>query len=169
MTAMMRQKCQQTLTFWLLLGVVFAAASPIDAAGREPPAYVVEALSGVALGGNDPVSYFVEPTPVAGKPDYEYDWGGVPWYFATAANRDVFARSPQVYAPQYTGHATTALAEGYLSDGNPSIYLVVADRLYLFYSPETREAFLKSPKALLAAADKFWSRYSADTDASPQS
>ncbi len=82
---------------------------------------VTDPLTGVALDGFDPVTYFTEPLPRLGKPDYEYYWGGVPWYFVTAANRDVFIRAPDVYAPQHGGHCEMSLARGYLSDGKPQI------------------------------------------------
>ena len=41
------------------------------------------------------MSYFIEPEPQQGEPDFEYIWGGVSWYFASAANRDVFIAQSQ--------------------------------------------------------------------------
>jgi len=70
-----------------------------------------------------------------GLADYTYTFAGVPWYFASAANRDVFMRHPDVYAPQFGGHCTTALARGYLSDGNPQLYAVEGMKLYLRSTP----------------------------------
>lgn len=152
---MMRQTGKQTLTIAFGLSVLLAlgGSGPACAGG---PGFVVDTLTGVALGGMDPVSYFTAAEPLEGVSDFEYDWGGVPWYFANAADRDVFRRAPEVYAPQFGGHSTTSLAEGYLSDGDPRIYAVVADRLYLFYSGGTRDAFERAPAATINAARRRW-------------
>lgn len=167
MTAMMRQIRKQTLTMMLALQLTAVAsvfAPAVQAADAAIPV-VTDPLTGVALDGFDPVSYFTEPAPLPGRPDFEYDWQGVPWYFANGANRDVFIRSPEVYAPQFGGHAAMALARGYLSDGNPQIFMIVAKRLYLFYSLSNRDAFLQSPGKAIAQARAQWARLAGGQDA----
>ena len=159
---MMRQIHKQLLAILLAAQVLLAAglaAAPVVADGLVPQ-FVTDPLTGVALDGFDPVSYFTEPAPLPGLPDFEYDWHGVPWYFANAANRDVFIRAPETYAPQFGGHATMALSRGYLSDGNPQIYLLVAKRLYLFYSTGNRDAFIMSQAAATESAHANWSKLS---------
>jgi len=117
---------------------------------------VTDPLTGVAIDGYDAVSYFTDPEPQPGKPDFEYVWQGVPWYFESAANRDVFLRNPEVYAPQFGGHCVTSLGRGYLSDGKPRLYLVRALKLYFFYSTANRDAFQLSPEEALKAAAENW-------------
>jgi len=159
---MMRQIRKQTLTIVFGLPIMISASLTIPAtAAGLAPAIVVDSLTGVALDGFDPVSYFTDRQPSPGKPDYEYDWHGVPWYFASGANRDVFIRSPETYAPQFGGHSTTAMAQGYLSDGNPQIYVVAAERLYLFYSIDNRDAFTAAPNAIIAGARAAWQKLTA--------
>ncbi len=119
-------------------------------------AIVSDPLTGVAIDGYDPVSYFTEKEPLVGKPDFELVWAGVPWHFASAANRDAFARAPEIYAPRYGGHCAMAMARGYLSDGNPRIYALKDQRLYLFYSGANRDAFLLSPYAALGESERRW-------------
>ncbi|WP_299641169.1 YHS domain-containing (seleno)protein [Devosia sp.] len=137
--------------------VVFGCAfgAPAGAAGLVT-AIVTDPLTGVALEGYDPVSYFTDPDPVPGSPDYEYRWGGVPWYFASAANRDVFMRNPEIYAPQFGGHCLTSLSRGYLSDGKPRLYAIAGMKLYLFYSVANREAFVQSEESSLRTAERNW-------------
>lgn len=162
MAAMMRQKRKQNLTItgllaalwvsaWLTLSFPVSAAALVDAIVTDP-------LTGVALEGYDPVSYFTEPEPVQGLADYEYQWGGAPWYFASAANRDVFMRNPEIYAPQFGGHCATSLSRGYLSDGKPRLYVISGMKLYLFYSVANREAFFQSEEASLQQAAEGWAR-----------
>lgn len=155
MAAMMRQICKQILTMSgaaLLLCALVAGA----VAQSLVTTIVTDPLTGVAIDGYDAVSYFTEREPLPGSPEFEYYWGGVPWYFASAANRDVFKLNPEVYAPQHGGHCEMSLARGYLSDGKPRIYVIEAMKLYLFYSAANREAFLLSPGEALDKAAEAW-------------
>lgn len=161
--AMMRQIGKQILTIAALAVIAAIVGVPLPvAAGALVTRIVTDPLTGVAIEGYDAVSYFTDPEPQQGKPDYEFYWDGVPWYFETAANRDVFMRAPEVYAPQYGGHCQMSLARGYLSDGKPRIYVLAAQRLYLFYSSANREAFLLSPAPAIASAETHWTELSND-------
>jgi YHS domain-containing protein len=161
---MMRQICKEILTImaWLVVALP-ALAQPIASK------IVVDPLTGVAIDGFDAVSYFIEAQPLPGKPEHEYVWQGVPWYFASAANRDIFARNPDFYAPQYGGHCVMSLGRGYLSDGKPRLYLVDGLKLYFFYSTANREAFLMSRSAALTAADASWAALTAPPVSEPPS
>ncbi|MEO5804877.1 YHS domain-containing (seleno)protein [Devosia sp.] len=140
---------------WLLLAVAARAEALVTTIVTDP-------LTGVAMEGYDPVSYFIDPAPQHGLADYEYVWQGVPWYFESAANRDVFMRNPSVYAPQFGGHCVMSVSRGYLSDGKPGLYAVDALKLYFFYSSANRDAFLLSKKSALASANANWPGLSAD-------
>jgi YHS domain-containing protein len=148
---MMRQIGKQILTIaaWLLLVVAAPADGLLSTIVTDP-------LTGVASDGYDPVTYFTDSEPRLGKPDFEYDWAGVPWYFVSAANRDVFMRNPTVYAPQFGGHCLMSLARGYLSDGKPRLYAIEGMRLYVFYSSANRDAFLLSRSQAVADAGRNW-------------
>jgi hypothetical protein len=157
--SMMKQTSKQILTMLAfvlpLLGPVSAALAPAQAQSVVT-LYVTDPLTGIALSGFDPVSYFTEPAPVMGKPDFEYVWQNVPWHFATAANRDVFKTDPEIYAPQFGGHGAMSVARNFVSDSDPRIYVVFKQRLYLFYSAANREAFLLSPDAAASQAEANW-------------
>ncbi|MGV3649780.1 MAG: YHS domain-containing (seleno)protein [Devosia sp.] len=157
MTAIMRQIRKQILTIAGVLCAWGALATPAVAA----PGIVVDPFTGVAASGYDPVSYFVEPEPQRGRPEFEARWQEVTWYFASAANRDVFLRTPEIYAPQFGGHATMSLARGYLAEGDPRIFVRYRLKLYFFYSVGNREAFLLAPDAAIASAEASWQRFSA--------
>lgn len=132
------------------------AVEPPPDGEKIPTSVVVDPLTGVAIEGYDAVSYFTELAPVAGRPDYLVQWAGVPWYFISAANRDVFLGKPEIYAPRFGGHAAMSLARGYLADGNPRIYTVYRQRLYFFYSSGNKDAFLAAPDAAVARAEAGW-------------
>ena len=144
-----------------LLGMVSAAVQPVRAQSVVTY-YVTDPLTGIGIYGWDPVSYFTEPLPLQGRGDYEYTWENVSWYFATAANRDIFKSAPEIYAPQFGGHGAMGVARGYVSDSDPTIYVVFKQRLYLFYSAAGREAFLMAPDEAAMAAEAKWADLSRD-------
>jgi YHS domain-containing protein len=164
MTAMMRQTRKQILTMAALFAALLTLVGPAE--GR-PRGLVTDPLTGVALGGYDAVSYATGPVPVPGRPDFDYYWQGAPWYFSSAANRDIFTRNPEIYAPQFGGHATMSLSRGYFTDGNPLLYARHRVKLYLFYSAANREAFLMAPDAAIAAAEANWARLSGEPPPAP--
>lgn len=158
---MMRQIRKQILTIAAAVASIVVLALPVAAASLVTD-IVTDPLTGVAIEGYDPVSYFIGPDPQRGSPDFAYHWGGVPWYFVSAANRDVFIRAPDVYAPQFGGHCSMSLARGHLSDGNPRYYVIRKTKLHLFYSAANREAFLLSSEQAATDAAAKWPELSSD-------
>ena len=148
---MMRQICKQILTIvlWALFALGAQAQPLVETIVTDP-------LTGVAIDGYDAVSYLISPEPQEGKPDFEYIWSGVSWYFASAANRDIFALNPETYAPQFGGHCATSLSRGYLSDGKPRLFVIEALKLYFFYSTANRDAFLLSRTPTITKAAENW-------------
>ncbi|KKB08241.1 hypothetical protein VE26_11900 [Devosia chinhatensis] len=117
---------------------------------------MTDPLTGLAIGGMDPVSYFTEEAPLPGRPGLETEWMGASWLFANAANRDIFRANPEIYAPQYGGHGAMSMARGFVSDADPMIYTVFKQRLFLFYSASNRQAFLLSPDAAALQGAEHW-------------
>lgn len=155
----MTQTSKQILTMLALLLPLFGPVAAMIPAARAQglTSYIVtDAFSGLAIGGMDPVSYFTEPMPLPGRPDYEFQWMGASWYFANAANLEIFKKHPELYAPQYGGHGAMAMARGFLADSDPSIYTIFKQRLYLFYSASNREAFLLAPDAAAVRGAEHW-------------
>jgi YHS domain-containing protein len=156
---MMKQTSKQILTMIALLLPLFGPFPAIvrESAAQSIVTYVLaDPLTGLAIGGMDPVSYFTEPAPLPGRSEFEFEWMGAPWLFATAANRDVFSRNPEIYAPQYGGHGAMSMARGFVSDADPLIFAVYKQRLYLFYSAANREAFLLAPDAAALRGHEHW-------------
>jgi hypothetical protein len=163
--SMMTQTSKQILTMLAfvlpLLGLAPLVVAPVYAQSVVT-LIVTDPLTGVGIYGMDPVSYFTEAEPLQGRADFEYIWQNVPWHFATAANRDIFATAPEIYAPQFGGHGAMGMARGYVSDSNPAIYVVFKQRLYMFYSAANREAFVLAPDDAAIAAETNWVDLSKD-------
>jgi hypothetical protein len=110
--------------------VLFAAVVAVAAA--KPPVNVSRAE--LALRGHDAVAYWTDGRPVPGTAAFEHRWNGAVWRFATAANRDAFAKEPARYAPQFGGYCAYAVSRGYTADADPSAWRIVDGRLYVNYS-----------------------------------
>jgi hypothetical protein len=117
--------------------------------------YASDTASGLALGGFDPVTYFLPQGPQPGRAGLETLWGGVAWRFSSEANLAAFKANPAAYAPRVGGYDAQAAALGRVVDSRPDIYLVRNDRLYLFRTDAGRARFLADP-TLAARSEEAW-------------
>jgi hypothetical protein len=117
--------------------------------------FAPDRITGFAMKGFDPVSYFLDEGLKPGLPEYEVIWNGLAWRFASAANREAFARDPEAYAPQFGGYDPTALAGGIAVPGNPLFAAVRSDRLYLFRNDHDRARFM-ADESIVARAEGYW-------------
>jgi hypothetical protein len=131
-----------------------ALADPV--AGATNDQIVTDASSGLAISGYDPVAYFTEASAVAGLPSLERGYAGVVWRFHNVGNRAAFARDPDVYMPLYGGYDPVAIARGASVPGHPQLWLVVDQRLYLFYDVKARAAFAADPARYRREAEERW-------------
>jgi hypothetical protein len=144
----------------LIASAFGAVAAAGGRAGAEPPRRWF-AENGVAIRGTDPVAYFIEGRPVAGRADLTLDWAGATWRFATAANRDAFAADPARYAPAYGGFCAWAVAEGYTAPIDPAAWRIVEGRLYLNYSRSIQRRWDRDIAGNIRRAEANWPRLSA--------
>lgn len=143
---------------WLLATLALVLADAGSSARARPQLFVPDPISGYALGGRDPVAYFVDKRPRAGKRQYELYWAGARWVFVNQGNRAAFEASPTTYAPAFAGCAAHSLALGFASAGNPTIFAIYRNQLLLFHSDVNRFLFLANPEANMAAAQEHAAR-----------
>ena len=163
MTSARRQR--KARRAWVsLVGLALAVAAVL--AARQVVAAVTEQVvtspqTGLAINGIDPVTYFTDSQPLAGRPEFEYRHQGVIWRFRNDGNKAAFARSPEVYTPRHGGYDPVAIARGIAVAGNPLVWIVSGQRLYLFYSGAARAQFAANPDKIAAAAEARWPTVSA--------
>ena len=136
-----------------VFGAIFAS-STLSAAPSDP--VVINALTGLAISGFDPVAYFVDGKPKIGRPNLELRLDGAVWRFTNEGNRAAFAEHPEVYLPRFGGYDPVAIARGSSVPGHPLFWAIDGERLYLFYSGEARAAFLAKPGAVIERATRKW-------------
>jgi hypothetical protein len=111
--------------------------------------------TGLAIDGFDPVGYFLQSRPVPGKAGIETYQGGAIWRFSGERERDIFRSAPDIYGPQFGGYDPLDLAAGRIVAGQPLIWLVFGQRLYLFSRIENRDAFAADPSKLAGAVEQW--------------
>jgi hypothetical protein len=148
-----QRKSHRILTMLVAcLGIILPEIAP--AAANDPT--VVNAQTGLAISGFDPVAYFVNAKAQIGRADLELRQDGVVWRFRNVGNRDAFADHPEVYTPQFGGYDPVAIARGVSVPGHPLFWTVLGERLYLFYDDKARADFVAQPTRILEAAERKW-------------
>ena len=123
-----------------------AAAMPCEAAESAV----------LAIKGYDPVAYFTEKRPVVGDPQYQHEWDGALYRFASAKHLELFKADPDRYLPQYQSWCTASVANGLKESGDPEYWLVVDGRLYLFGKQFGPGLMSADPPAMKRNADEHW-------------
>jgi len=144
-----RYVCLASLTI-ALAGV----ASLVEAAITER--VVTDVHTGLAIYGIDPVAYFTNRKPTAGRENFELRHAGVVWRFDNEGNRAAFAADPDVYMPQFGGYDPVGVSLGVARPGIPALWAVSEQRLYLFYTADARAKFLANPADVIAGATARW-------------
>lgn len=139
--------------------IVAAALGGCAAAGPRPPVPPVNAPSGVAIEGYDPVAYFHSGRPVRGRAAYTRELGGVTYVFASPENAERFARAPDRYAPQYGGYCAYAMSLDRIADVDPERWAIVGGKLYLNNNLFAHALWSLDESGRIAAADAHWERY----------
>lgn len=134
-----------------------ALTAPVAHAGTTERV-VSDHFTGLAIGGVDPVAYFTDHQMLVGQAEFELTAMGVVWRFCNADNRTFFQAAPQVYAPQFGGYDPVDIARGVAVAGVPRLWMVHAQRLYLFSREESRTAFAADPDQVLHSAVARWPR-----------
>jgi YHS domain-containing protein len=139
-----------------LLGILVAVvpATQVFAGGAHKP--IATDPFGVAIKGYDTVAYFTEGHAVKGKKEFEFSWQGVPWYFANAAHRDLFAANPERYAPQFGGFCSMGTTRGKTTVADPEAWTIVDGKLYLKFSKAVRDRWRPNKAENIKKAEKKW-------------
>lgn len=121
--------------------------------------------TGLAIRGFDPVSYFTAGAPQAGEVNVTADYNGATYRFASEANRDAFKADPAKYAPAYGGFCAFGTAMGFKFDGDPNVWKIVDNKLYLNLSKDIQKRWNEDVPGFIKTANTNWTTIK-DTDPS---
>jgi YHS domain-containing protein len=140
----------------VVLAAGLAVIAPQSRAIAATERIVVDWHTGLAINGYDPVAFFTDGKPLPGSPEFELRYGGAVWRFCNPGNRDAFIERPDVYMPRYGGYDPLGIARGVAVAGNPNIWLIAGERLFLFYDRMRLEKFAADPDRAVGVADRKW-------------
>lgn len=117
---------------------------------------------GIGVQGYDLVAYFSNQA-LKGKDEFTAKYDGVTYKFSSQKNKDLFAKNPTKYLPQYGGWCAYAMGTtGEKVSINPETFEIRNGKLYLFYNKlltNTLDSWLKEkPEKLIPVADKNWAK-----------
>ena len=119
----------------------------------------VNASSGLAVKGYDPVAYFEAGKATVGDSQFSYQWNGATWQFSSAANQDLFAQSPESYAPQFGGFCSFAVSKGVTADILPTAWHIRDGALYLFADENVKTDWVAAiDEGSMQASEDSWSK-----------
>ncbi|MGH1351044.1 MAG: YHS domain-containing (seleno)protein [Methyloligellaceae bacterium] len=120
----------------------------------------MDAFSGYAIGGYDPVSYFTRREAVPGLEEYQYDFRDVYWKFENVGNLEAFKRHPYIYRPQFSGYDPFALAKNRTIQGIPTLWVIHKNKLYFFHNIIHRRLWLDQEDEIIEKATAAWPKLS---------
>ena len=113
-------------------------------------------FSSTALDGYDAVAYFTEGLPTKGSSEFETEWRGATWRFSSREHQEAFQSDPERYAPQYGGYCAYAIANGVTAPGDPQVWRIVDEKLFLNVNESVGALWAKDIPGYIAQADKSW-------------
>jgi len=134
----------------MLAGLLLATGLSTAARSEEPK---------LSTSGYDPVAYFTDGKPTQGKAEIEYLWHKLAWRFASPAHRDLFAKDPDHYAPQYDGYCALGVAVDdaeHKDTIDPQAWAIVDGKLYLVHNQYWLQVWQEKAEEHIKQANKDW-------------
>ncbi len=112
--------------------------------------------TGLALRGYDPVAYFTQGAPTPGDFQITAEHNGATYRFSSEDNKALFVANPEAYVPAYGGFCAFGTAMGFKFDGDPELWRIVDNKLYLNLAPGIQQRWEADRANLIVAADENW-------------
>jgi YHS domain-containing protein len=112
--------------------------------------------NGVAIQGYDPVAFFTDNRPVKGNSQFQADYHGAKYYFASAEHKAAFDNEPSKYEPQFGGYCAYGASHGSKAPIKIEAWQIVNGRLLMQYDLDIKDKFNKDQQGNLRKADGNW-------------
>ena len=112
--------------------------------------------SGIAIQGYDPVAFFTQNRPVKGLPEFESQYHGARYLFASADDKAAFDANPAKYEPQFGGFCAYGVSKGKTVPVKIEAFQIVNGRLLMQYDLDIQKQFNKDQQGNLQKADQNW-------------
>ncbi len=147
---------KRALTLSSLAIALIVAPLALSSIAFAGPTYTGD-QGNIAAGGYDVTSYFsASGKPQLGSKAFSVVHRGAHYQFSSAANADKFKANPDAFAPAYGGHCAWAMSRGSLAPGDPTKYRVVNGKLYLNFSQQVQDMWVKDIPGFITKAEAEW-------------
>ncbi len=149
--------------------VLGAAVATTAVTGAFAVDEVNATATGLAMRGYDPVSYF-NGGPQEGAFNITAVHGEATYRFASEDNKKTFLANPEAYTPAFGGYCAYGLAVGSKFDGDPQVWAIVDDKLYLNLAKPVQKLWEKDRAQFLIDGAANWEKieHTAVVDTLPQ-
>ncbi len=114
------------------------------------------AVSNVGVQGYDLVSYRNSEKPLRGNGNHVAEHHGVTYQFANEENKEAFAKNPHKYLPAYGGYCAYGVAVGKKFVGDPDVWKIVDNKLYLNLDNKIQGIWNKDISGNIQKAESKW-------------
>lgn len=114
------------------------------------------ANSVVGVQGYDLVSYHTSEKPLKGNGNHIVEHHGITYQFINKKNQEKFARDPHKYLPAYGGYCAYGVAVGKKFVGDPDVWKVVDEKLYLNLDNKIQGIWNNDISGNIKKADTNW-------------
>ena len=111
---------------------------------------------GMAIQGYDPVAFFTDHKPVKGSPQFQSDYRGAKYYFASADHKAAFDKTPAPYEPQFGGYCAYGASRGKTVPVKIEAWQILDGRLLMQYDLDVKDKFNQDSEGNLKKADQNW-------------
>jgi len=139
----------------ILVTMLFLLTASFNTFASDDPIYT-GMFSNKALDGYDTVAYFKVSKAVKGSSKYSTEYKGATWLFSSKENLEAFVADPEKYAPQYGGYCAYAISKDKTASGDPELWSILDDKLYLNYNESILKKWDKDKQNIVMKADKNW-------------
>ena len=129
-----------------------APVAPALAAGTE----VNATITGLALRGYDPVAYFTDGKPVLGDYTITAAHDGATYRCASEDHKALFLKDPAKHLPEFGGFCAFGTAKGVKVDGDPTVWKIVDNKLYLNLAPAVATRWTEDIPCHIKTANEKW-------------
>jgi YHS domain-containing protein len=112
--------------------------------------------NGVAIQGYDPVAFFTDNRPVKGNAQFQSEYRGAKYYFASSEHKAAFDQEPAKYEPQFGGYCAYGASQGQKAPVKIEAWQIVNGRLLMQYDLGVKDDFNKDQQNNLSKADRNW-------------
>ena len=140
----------------IIVVISFFIAVSATAAYADKDEIYTSYFSSAGAGGYDVVAYFTAGKPIKGNDDISAEYKDTDWYFSSAQNLIKFKENPAMYVPQYGGYCAWAVAKGSTASGDPLMWTVVNNKLYLNYNAAVQTKWTENKDDLIIRGDMNW-------------